>query len=197
MRLSALGLGAALSFAAAHSVSGQHIKVAVVLGDSAAGGVFRGAFTSAFRTLANVEVVTLSEEPDYVLSGVVMCEAKSCEPTTAYQAALRFYSPMQRWVVHSIAYYVPLTISRTPTAKRDSAEANLWTRLRFYEMTHQTWVVSWGSQRYEQAIRELVRKIDTECFERERMYSRYYAVLLDTAKSRPLYHEIESRSWMC
>jgi len=59
MRFSALGFGVELLVAATHDVAGQRIKMASVLSDSAARGVFWGAI-SRFRGLAGVDVVILS-----------------------------------------------------------------------------------------------------------------------------------------
>jgi hypothetical protein len=150
------------------------IKVAVSITDST--NQFGSAFSSAFRQLGDIEVVSVSEGPDYVLSGVVMCQP-ACSNVASYAVSLRLYSPMSRNVVSMLAYTAQLKSRQDLPALRDTLETFYWTVLKSYEFTLQTWVATFGRQRYEQSVREMVRDIDAACFERSRFLRRAIAAL--------------------
>lgn len=140
----------------ASPLEAQRIKVAIAIDDSAARRVFQGAFVAAFRSLGDVDVITQAEGPDYILTGVVLCDPSACENPTGYAASLRLYSPFSEF---SARLLVMSVLRITPQIRRaalvDSLTGAVAQRLRFYEETHQEWVVRWGRNRYEQAIREL------------------------------------------
>jgi hypothetical protein len=190
-----LGIGLILPSA---SLQGQRIKVAVAISDSSAGRVFQGGFSSAFRALGDVDVVSLAEAPEYIISGVVICEPVTCQNPLYYSASLRWYSPF----TSSQAYYLAVqlvqpTPSGTLARRMDSVALQIIEpAMRGYERTHQTWVIEWGRERYEQAIRELVRRIDVECLEKSRAYSRLFAER-DTATYAALRWSIYSHEWLC
>ena len=182
----------------APNLPAQKISVAVDITDSAANRVFQGAFTQAFRSLGDVVVVSLEERPEYVLTGVVICEPASCQNPSHYSASLRFWSPSAPVTAEIIAgRLVPRLPAGTFRFRRDSV-ANLivWPLLKNYETTYNTWVAEWGRDRYEQGVREFVRRIDTDCFEHERAYSRALANT-DSSVSNSLMREIDSRKWLC
>ena len=180
------------------SLSAQRITVAVAMSDSAAGRVLQGAFVAAFRSLSNVDVVSVAERPEYVLSGVVLCNPVSCQDPSSYSAALRLWSPIRRSTARTLAMLlVPQQPSGTFDHRVDSATTQLiWPVVSGLEETHSEWVVAWGRDRYEQAIRELVRKIDTDCLERSRAYYRAFASN-DSTVWRPIFRMISARTWLC
>ncbi len=171
------------------------IRLAVSIDDSTAQHVFQGAFVAAFRSLGDVGVVTIAEQPDYVLSGVVICDPFSCESPASYAASLRLYSPLSKSYIRLL---VSSLLPKTTQARQvDSLTENVaWWWLRHHQENHQEWVVRWGRQRYEQAIREMVRRIDTECFERTRAYSRL-AFKRDSARAEALRAQIQAKDWLC
>lgn len=182
---------------AAASLPAQRVKVAVSISDSAARGVLQGAFVAAIRSLGDVDVVTSAEEPHYVLSGVVLCDPSSCQNPVSYSASLRLYSPLSKLVARVV---VASVLPRTPQTGRlqrlDSLSQLAWRRLRFYEETHGEWVVAWGRERYEQAVREWVRRLDSQCFEKQRATERW-AAEEDTTKAAAILNEIDSKTWLC
>jgi hypothetical protein len=177
----------------------QRIRVAVSIQDTLADRVFQGAFAAAFRSLGDVDVVTLAEQPQYVLSGVVLCDPSSCKNVLSYTAALRFWSPLGPSTARYIAMTaIPSTPQSTFAARADSVGTLvIWPMLRGFEVTHETWVASWGRDRYEQAVRELVRQIDTDCLEQSRAWSRATAAGTDTASSAAIVRTITARKWLC
>src|ERR1043165_3124368 len=70
----------------------ERIKITVDVDDGGTGGVFRSAFSSAFRSLGDVDVVAKDGEPDYVLDGVILCDPETCKNPTSYAVSLRLYS---------------------------------------------------------------------------------------------------------
>ncbi|MGH8542113.1 MAG: hypothetical protein ACREX3_00360 [Gammaproteobacteria bacterium] len=195
--LMAGAIGLCLCFAAPIQSPAQAIRVAVDINDSTAKRVFQGAFTSAFRSLGDVAVVSTSERPDYVLEGVVICDP-SCDQPITYAAALRFWSPLSEYTAQRIAMrIVPQSPAISREQRADSVGREVvWPILRRFEETHRTWVVNWGRERYEQAAREFVRRIDVDCFERARAIERAMATP-DSSRLTAIMDIINKRSWMC
>ena len=198
MRPACVSLAASALLVASTVAAQGGVRVALSITDSAANRVFQGAFASAFRSLGDVEVVSVSERPQHVLSGVVICEPVSCQSARYYSAALRFWSPISQFTARLIAgRTIALLPSTNYVQRADSVAQNVvWPLLQGYETTHGTWVVEWGRERYEQAIREFVRQLDTECFERGRAYARAFAST-DTATSSAIVRMIDNRRWLC
>lgn len=176
----------------------QRLRVAVAVSDSAARGVFQGGFVSALRSLGDVEVVSLSEEPEYVLSGVVICSPIGCSDPDSYSASLRLYSPADRGTAYVIAARL---LPRTSTVGRQALLDSLtdhvvYPMIRGMESTHQEWVLRWGRQRYEQAIREMVREIDVGCFEKSRAIRRAVAES-NQERSAAIMREVDAKRWSC
>src|SRR5258708_30050380 len=119
-----------------------------------------------------------------------------CLSAASYSAALRLYAPFDRSSASTAAsltlYHFRASLPEADrracgwferqirstscdaaaSARRDSAEQLIYATLRLYERTVDTWVVEWGRQTYEQAIREFVRAIDVRCFEPKRRVQR-------------------------
>jgi hypothetical protein len=187
----ALAVPFALQFS--FPLSAQRLKVAVDVDDST--GVLQSAFASAFRSLGDISVVTPEEDPDFVLDGVVLCDP-SCTDALSYTLALRFSSPFHYTAATSIAEtWIPANAQRR-TTRVDSLAKLIWSRIEGAELTHQSWVLDWGRDRYEQEVRELVREIDTGCLERHRVLRRALA-----SGARAQYDSYlqwsRSREWLC
>lgn len=185
--------------AAPSIVRAQQITVAVDINDTTANRVVQGAFVAAFRSLATVAVVSAAEKPDYVLSGLVLCQPLSCQDPVSYSASLRLWSPVSDAVANHIALS---TVSPEPfttfTTRIDSVATKVvWPLISAYEQTRHSWIVTWGRSRYEQAIRELVREIDVQCFETRRALRRA-SPATDSAVARSIVLNIAAgRSWFC
>ena len=147
-------------------------KIAVSIDDDSK--QFASAFSSAFRQLGDVQVVSVQEDPDYVLSGVVLCQP-NCSSVATYSASLRLYKPFPRVGASSVLILARSRYDTVMGAGRDSSENDVYEFLEGYEKTIDTWVAQWGRQRYEQSIRELVRSIDGRCFEPVRAFQRAVA----------------------
>src|SRR5438132_4250987 len=96
--------------------------------------------------LVDVRIVNLSIQTDYVLSGVALCNP-DCADLLSYSVALRLYAPMNRLTADML---VRLALRRTPPVSaqvRDSLRADFWRNLSFYEVSLNSWVVSWGRSR--------------------------------------------------
>jgi hypothetical protein len=156
---------------------------------------FSSAFAAALRQLGDIQVVPVTDRPDYVLEGVVMC-SPDCERRTSYVVSLRFYSPVNRSSASSLANLALRRVMPTTQALRDSVEEAIWRRISFLESSHGSWVATWGRNRYEQAIREHVREIDASCFERVRAERQAMYSADSSAVPRYLRYE-ESRKWLC
>lgn len=185
-----------LSLAIAVPLSAQQpsISIAVEIQDST--NQLSSAFSSSLRQLGDVRVVGLSEQPDYVLSGVAMCNP-NCASLTSYSVALRLYSPFNRLTADMLVRLALRGTRPVSTQIRDSLRAQFWRSLSFYEVTLNTSVVYWGRrQRYEQAVREFVRDIDSRCFDGIRAMQRVAAS--DDTAAWGRYEALErSHSWIC
>jgi hypothetical protein len=169
------------------------ISIAVDIQDST--NQFSSAFSSSLRQLGDVRVVGLSEQPDYVLSGVTICDP-NCANLLSYPVALRLYAPMNRLTADMLVRLALRSARPVSAQVRDSLRAEFWQNLSFYEVTHGTWVLSWGRNRYEQGVRELVRDIDSRCFEGVRALQR--AAASDDTAAFARYKALErSHSWIC
>lgn len=187
-----------LAVVSVRGAGAQKLTVAVSITDSAASRAFSGAFAAALRGLGDVEVVTLAEHPKYVVDGVVLCSPASCDNPLSYSAALRFWSPIEESIFLGVAAVTTNPLPASTFQRRiDSVSKNVVAPLLLgYERTHQTWVVNWSRSRYEQAIREFVREIDTGCFEMVRTIHRALATS-DTAKSNVMFRAIREHKWLC
>ena len=172
----------------------RNLSVAVNLTDSAAGSVFQSGFAAGFRSLGDVDVVSLTDNPDYVLAGVAICQPADCRDPLSYSLALRLYEPISITHAQTIAMRV---VPREYLARNsDSVISKLYRAVRYYENSHMLWVVTWGRTRYEQSMRELVREIDAGCFDRIRALNR--AVGNKAKDSWEKYEAYEdSREWLC
>ena len=177
------------------TASAQRIKVAVSMTDSATGGIFQSAFGAAFRSLGDVDVVTLDESPDYVLEGVVLCNQSSCADVVSYALSLRLYEPATYITAQLIAtLVVPSTAQRRATI--DSIATLIWPWLKPYQQSRMTWTATWGRNRYEQAIREFVRQIDSGCLDKIRALRRL-GVSPDSKAVNAYVSFERSRKWFC
>ena len=192
-------LGLFLLCVCAGQARGQsaRLRVAVAISDSATGGLFSSAFASAFRALGDVDVVAPEEKPQYVLDGVVLCEPRDCSQALSYTLSLRLYTPYDPSLASFIsATFVAAVPKATYQARVDSAAAFINQLLDGYERTHMTWTANWGRQRYEQAVRELVGRIDSQCLDKQRALNRLLASQ-DTSRFTTYRSLVDARPWIC
>lgn len=196
IRISALVL-ATLFVCASMRAHAQKLSISVNMTDSAAGGLFSSAFSNAFRSLGDVEVVSLFEKPALVLEGVVMCEPSHCTNARSYSLSLRLYSPFSEATADFVAFLVTPSLPRaTHQARLDSATALISMALSEYENSHMTWTATWGSNRYEQAVREFVGTINSQCLEKKRAFGRMMASR-DTSRFTTYNRLVKSQTWLC
>jgi len=178
------------------SAVAQRLQIAVTVGDSATGGIFTSRLAAAFRALGDIDVVSVGENPDYVLEGVVLCSPKPCDDAISYAIALRLYEPLRYTTARFIADYALNPNSTRRTKVADSLTATIWELIQGYERTHMTWAATWGRKAYEQAIKEFVAEIDAKCLEKLRALRR---LSLSHSQDRfTTYKEfVHSRDWIC
>jgi hypothetical protein len=195
IRFPAIVLG--LLLGAPTSADAQKIRVAVDMTDSAAAGVFSSAFSTAFRSLGDVEVVSVLEKPELVLQGVVLCTSSDCANTSWYALSLRLYSPYDPDVGWYLARaLIPSLPNSTHQARLDSAAKVVNEMLADYEESHMTWTVHWSRVGYEQSVREFVGRIDARCLEKKRAFQRVMASS-DTSRFATYTKVVRSRTWLC
>jgi hypothetical protein len=171
----------------------QHIKVAVEITDTTR--QIPSAFAAAFRQLGDVDVVSRSEHPDYVLSGVSLCDP-NCDRVGSYAISLRLYSPFSQVSIVVLTARISYLAKIPWGPTRDSVRGILEQRLSYVQVSHGRWVATWGRNVYEQKIREFVREIDYGCFDRDRALKR--AVASDDSTAWRKYSAFESsREWLC
>lgn len=154
------------------------------------GGLITSAFTSAFRNLGDVELVGSGERADIHVRGVVLCLPENCEAAISYAVALRISEPLDTGFLRVALQEADAAARITRKALMENADM-----LRLYEETHQSWVLNWGRNVYDQAVRELVAEIDTKCLEKKRILNRLYKT--DTATREHLRQRLRNEEWMC
>ena len=175
----------------------QHIRVAVVFNDSAAQGRFQSGFSAAIRALGDIDVVSTSEEPDYVLAGTVICDPQSCDQALSYVLAVRLYRPMTRVDAVAVVSMLPLApTGLQPGPWTDSAATVVQNTMAAYEIVYSMWVLQWGRNRYEEATHALVAQIDAQCFDKRRAFLR--AQQANTPTAWNTYVTLSSaKAWLC
>jgi hypothetical protein len=185
-----------VAVAAAPLSAQQRIKIAVDMTDST--GLFQSAFASAFRSLGDVELVTMREGPQYVLEGVVLCR-DNCRDASAYVLALTLYEPMQRSTSEFLTSLARRGQPPPRTTRSDSMGPNerVWRTLRWYRKPINSWVMYWGRDRYERAVLEKVREIDSECLDVARALERAGAAGIES-EAWAAYEALSSQKpWGC
>ncbi len=163
------------------------IKVSVDVTEST-GGLFESQFKGALRSLGDVSIVGSDEARDYSLRVLVLCEpSDQCEQSTHFTAAIVLAEPLDTSLVGVLLRAMDSTISERTIAP-------LKGMLVTYEQSHMTWVVTWGRNRYERAIRELIANIDHQCFEKEREMARMVREKID---ARSAMTKLSDAKWLC
>lgn len=135
------------------------------------GGLFSSEFSSALRRLGDVDVVGPGEGALYTLHVVVLCSPKEdCEHTQDYAVSFALSQPMSKGFAEAVVLSADSSI-----ALSDAARNRLWEALRRYEVNYGMWAARWGRQAYRDAITEMVAELDSKCFERTRVLSRWVA----------------------
>ena len=174
---------------------GSVVSIAVAMTDSTR--QFQSLFASEIRKLGDVEVVAVSESPTLVLSGVVIC-SPDCERANTYSVAIRLATPFSRTFARSIAEEVRSMFPPGSGPSVDSLARTLFDYTSAYARNDGTWVASWGRNTYERAVREMVREIDTDCFEKFRVLRRLSNISAKEPERRQqVVRELLSRNWGC
>lgn len=162
------------------------------------GGVFESRFASAFRSLGDVTVVSIIEPADFRLRVVVLCLPDDCGDPTTYSVSVSFAQTIEQWDVTWA--YIQAKRAASDTAYPDLRYMRaIGEQLRTdrYEQHVTSWVASWGRNRYEQAIRELVAEIDARCLEKHRMMERAAQHNPDTHEWKAAWAAIDQKEWLC
>lgn len=170
------------------------IPVALVIKDSATGGIFASRFRTALRQLPDIEVVDLGNSPKYVLSGIVTCNPASCQNTLSYNLALTLREPLDSGLVEVA---VCTALPEAPCASRKQIVTKLMRDFGDYSMLHYSTLAVWGRDVYELAARELVAKIDSQCFEKARTTERIIRTATPANFADLYLREIVNAQWMC
>lgn len=176
-----------LAVVVAPAMSAQRFQRRVAVSITEDSTTFGSLFTSAFRSIGDVIIVDADDAPEYVLSGIVMCNP-NCKDALSYIASLELASPLDT-VAHS-PIWKHVTADMPPTQK--------WALTNMIEdatRVHERNLVHWGRQRYEVAAREFVREIDTRCFEKLRIMER--TNFADTMAVRKVRDRLKATQWMC
>ena len=172
------------------------IRITVAVADSATGGLLTSAFSSAFRSLGDVNVVSAEEHPELVLDGIVLCEPRDWQVADHYVVSLRLLSPYDSTTGLMIARrLVPIDPVATRDARVNKALTVMRQMLWPYELTYGSWAAYWGRASYEQATRDLVRTIDSQCLDERREFHRLE--LADSAQSVAILADLSAKHWMC
>ena len=184
----------------AHPLTAQSARpsasVAIALTDSSR--QFQSLFASELRKLGDIAVVSTAEDPTVVLAGVVLCRP-DCRQPDAYSVSLRLYTPFRKGMALSLANEVREMFAQSAGPSTDSLSRFFANQLSGYERSHQLWAVNWGRNVYERAVRELVRELDSECFEQFRILGRLSPSVMatDSVTARALFREWMSKTWLC
>jgi len=180
-----------LGLAGVLHAQGARIRVAVDIDDSDAGGVLSSAVKSQLRALGDVDVVTMAEAPKLLIDGVALCSpAADCKNFSTLLVSLSLKEPFETNDVRVILSIVNRTAP-------DSAIGDAASLYASYARVHQTWVAQWGRDRYAAAARELVQRIDEQCFEMRRISNRIFSTMTGETRAKALKSEIAGRKWMC
>ncbi len=173
------------------------IKVATDFADST--GIVSSAFASALRSLGDIDVVTTREDPDLVLEAVVLCQPTSCTDPESYVLAIRLYEPANLNTAMSVSLLIPPARHLSYEAalfRADTLGRRILPGLQGLQRTHMMWAARWGRLRYEEQARELVRTIDSQCFDKLRQARRAAQMRSDSAETENL-QAILARHWLC
>lgn len=162
------------STSVARGQTSGRISFALDVQDDSIGGVISSVLRGALRSLGDVEVVTPAERPDFVLEGVVLC-SPTCATWQSVSGAFRLYSRVTEDIVR-------MALQTSGIRAADTTVRRMAGVLSRAEFSRQSWVVTWGRQRYEAAAREFVGGIDSQCLEPLRMDRRLASA--NTAEAR-------------
>lgn len=166
----------------------RKIRVSVDLGSGEGGQLLGSVVKSALRSLSDIEIVSTS--PDYTLDGVVLCDPKDrCSDANAFVGSIRLSRPLQQL---DVAY----ALYSARTALPDSVVRKVLSRLDYFEVTYNTWVINYGRNVYERALRELIAKVDATCFEKTRLQQEI-ARLPEASRDAAYKSRIIDKQWGC
>jgi hypothetical protein len=163
-------LSASIFFAPSDLKAQGDVQVALIVSEDT-GGLIQSNISSALRSLGDVQFVETNENPDVVLVVVVLCEGGDCRNTRGYSVSVSVERPIQ---AEPLGIAIQNEVDIVPRYLSYQDIERISSRLWEFRTTETSWALFWGRQRYEQAIRELVARIDTDCFDTVRMSNRWW-----------------------
>jgi len=132
--------------------------------------------------LADVQVVTTDEEPDFVYSIVVQCMPDDCHKAVGYAVAitidrplsLRFVSSSLRTALMYGRVLSPPERALAPDQATDSAVTVMLSLLKRYRERVAYSVANWGRSGFRSAIWDDVAEFDRKCLEKLRLERRMW-----------------------
>ncbi len=136
-------------------------------------GLFSSAFSGALRSLEDVNLVELDENPDYRLRVVVICQPDECDDALSYALAVQLTRPLEELdVLVAILASAEGVVTDSLLAVAFPLSNSIYERIDRFEDVYLTWVTHWGRNVYRRAAQELVAEIDYKCFEEDRLSNR-------------------------
>jgi hypothetical protein len=168
-------------------------RVALDVTDPPSGASFLSILSAAFRALGDVDLVDSDAEPDLVVRVVAMCNTSECAQASQYAVAIQLSQPLSQGVASVVA-----SAASGQQMPSDSVVRLIREVLPGFEQHHNMWVALWGKQRYEQAARELVGRIDAQCLERKRIVDRALRQRREGENTFEIIRRrTEGREWIC
>jgi len=175
--------------------SNRRIRVQVAADSNSGGLLLESALAGALRSLGDVDVIGNSEQPDYMLRVVVLCDP-NCTDALQYSAALLLTRPIygreliDALLKEKIVYQHDGRVSRLDAAAITDlysyTDVPHWAFWRLYTpMDHvlHLWVQVVGRLRVQTAAQELVAENDSRCFRLARLSGRMAAITDTTART--------------
>jgi hypothetical protein len=151
-----------------HAQQQERLRIAVAIDDDSIGGVLSSAFRGALRSLGDVDIVLSAEDPDWILEGSFLC-TPGCIDVTEVSGSIRLIYPLSKTDVSRDLRTVGI---RAP----DSIVTKLAGMLARFQYTRAAWTVKWGKARFTEAPRAFVARLDAQCFEPHRVFTRIIAM---------------------
>ncbi len=170
--------------------SAQTTSVSLDVSDET-GGLFQSAFAASLRSLGDITVVG-ADEPGYLqLQVIALCNTDRCSDATHYAVTI---SLLQPWSSDSAAKASSITIwinkadgsRQLSDTQRVALATMLGTTFKGYAKQLLLLNAYWPKNQYRAEIDKVIADIDARCFERKRMWRRWYRAMdaRDTATAR-------------
>jgi hypothetical protein len=166
------------------------IRIAVAIDDDSVRGTIKSPLKAVLRSLGDVDLVELTEDPNFVVIGMFMCTPNpSCVGYDGVMGFLRIAVPLTR-------SDLAIDIRQSGIRATDSTINRLARFLDDYEKPQSTTLYSWGRNRIETGARAAASEIDATCLEAFRSLARAFAIPDQQARSNAI--EVHfSKKWHC